>query len=479
MKLRAKILLTYIALAVVGIVVASLISSWQLNNFLNRRTASQLAAHVQVVSELIVRGDLQFDSLRRDDAELRQIARTLDVRLTLIRKDGTILSDSDVPPDSIRFMENHASRPEVLRSREGGIGTDRRVSASVGQEFLYASRRVFSPAAGELDSGYVRGALNIAEIELLDTQVQTIIWIIGALTVGLIAAASFRLSRTITAPVLAIASTANAIKDGNVRQRVTVETKDEIGDLAKAINEMAEKLGNDIAQLRKLERIRSEFLANVSHELRTPIFSVQGFIETLLDGAIDDPSVNRDFLEKAHRHASRLNALLNDLIEISRIESGEMKMSFRYFSVVEFLNSMIEEMRPVAERKGIRLSLVESVGEEERVFGDRDRLRQVMVNLLDNAVKYTDRGGSITCSVERDGPLCAIRVSDTGQGIAPEHHARVFERFYRVDKDRSRDVGGTGLGLAIVKHIVEAHGGSISVSSTVGKGSVFTFTLKR
>jgi two-component system phosphate regulon sensor histidine kinase PhoR len=242
---------------------------------------------------------------------------------------------------------------------------------------------------------------------------------------------------------------------------------------------MAGKLGDDIGRLKKLERIRSEFLGNVSHELRTPIFSLQGFLETLLDGAIDDPAVNREFLEKAHRHAQRLNLLLNDLIEISRIESGEMQMSFRYFAIREFLERMLEEMRPQADQKGVALTLVPGAPAGEQVFGDRDRLKQVIVNLIDNAIKYTNPGGTIALSAEADGDRCTVRVSDTGIGIPEEHHSRIFERFYRVDRDRSRDVGGTGLGLAIVKHIIEAHGGAIAVASTPGKGSVFSFTLKR
>jgi two-component system phosphate regulon sensor histidine kinase PhoR len=479
MRLRSKIVLTYIALAVFGIVVASLVTSWQLNSFLNRRTAANLASHVRLITTLVEGGHLMRDTSSASHEELRGLARELGMRLTLIRKDGQVLADSDVPRDSLSSMENHAGRPEVLRSRGGGIGTDRRRSASVGEEFLYASQRIRSDQPALLDSGYVRGALNISEIDKLDAQVQTIIWMIGLLTVALITVASFKLSDRITRPILAIADTAKAIKEGNVRQRAVAGSNDEIGDLARAINDMAEKLGSDITQLRKLERIRSEFLANVSHELRTPIFSIQGFIETLQDGAIDDPAVNREFLEKAHRHASRLNDLLNDLIEISRIESGEMKMSFRYFSVAEFVRQMVEEMRPTAERKGISLTFTPSLGEREQAFGDRDRLRQVMVNLLDNAIKYTEPGGTVTCAASIEGPQCAIRVSDTGHGIAAEHHSRIFERFYRVDKDRSRDVGGTGLGLAIAKHIVEAHGGTIGVNSTVGKGSTFTFTLKR
>jgi two-component system phosphate regulon sensor histidine kinase PhoR len=290
---------------------------------------------------------------------------------------------------------------------------------------------------------------------------------------------SYQVSGRITNPIHRIAETALAIKNGDLERRIPTRKRDEIGALSAAINEMAETLSTDIVRLRKLESVRSEFLGNVSHELRTPIFSLQGFLETLLDGAIDDPAVNRDFLEKAHRHAVRLNALLSDLIEISRIESGEMKMSFRYFPVVEFLSAMIEEMKPEARKKSLSLTFGSSVEQGETVYGDRERLKQVMINLIDNSIKYTAPGGEIRCSVHRRDQYCVVEITDTGCGIAEEHLGRIFERFYRVDRDRSREVGGTGLGLAIVKHIVEAHGGSITVTSKVGSGSTFSFTLRR
>ena len=325
----------------------------------------------------------------------------------------------------------------------------------------------------------MRGALHLRQAEAVDTQVEAIVWIVGTLSVCIIAFLSYNVSGRITRPILSIAATAHAIKEGDLEKRIPITSKDEIGSLSAAINDMAETLSSDIARLKKLESVRSQFLGNVSHELRTPIFSIQGFLETLLDGAIDDPAVNRDFLEKAHRHAVRLNALLNDLIEISRIESGEMKLSFRYFPITGFLEGMIEEAREAARKKSIALSFEPGVDQEETVYGDRERLKQVMINLLDNAIKYTEPGGAVRCSVRRDGPWCVVEVSDTGCGIPEEHRARIFERFYRVDRDRSREVGGTGLGLAIVKHIVEAHGGSIAVSSSVGKGSTFSFTLKR
>ncbi|MEP7235039.1 MAG: ATP-binding protein [Ignavibacteriota bacterium] len=258
----------------------------------------------------------------------------------------------------------------------------------------------------------------------------------------------------------------------------------ELQYLAKAINEIGEKQAKDFAAMQKLERVRSEFLANVSHELRTPIFAVQGFLETLLDGAVDDPKVNRDFLERAQGQAGRLNALLNDLIDISRIESGEMRMSFRMFDIQPFLRDLVLEMQGVAEQKKIELYFTGNIlpHHEVMVFGDKDRIKQVMVNLIDNAIKYTAGEGSIKVELANRLPSAqeaTIRVQDTGMGIGSEHLPRLFERFYRVDKDRSRNSpGGTGLGLAICKHIVEAHKGLISVESQIGIGSTFSFTLR-
>jgi two-component system phosphate regulon sensor histidine kinase PhoR len=402
----------------------------------------------------------------------------MDIRITLIDSTGQAVYDSKVPRDQIGRLDNHGDRPEIMQARARSVGKSDRHSATLDADLLYQARRL--PAtAGALSGGYVRGAVNVEDLSAFSANVQRVIWAVGLLTIVLLLVVSSQLASRITRPIQQIAVTADAIKAGDVRQRAPVTSTDEIGTLAVSINDMAEKLGNDIEKLRKLERVRSEFLANVSHELRTPIFSIQGFLETLLDGAVDDPQVNREFLEKAHHHANRLNTLLSDLIEISRIESGEMKMSFRYFSLSDFLQQVVHELQPQAAKKSLSLSLIPPATGDEKVYGDRERLKQVMINLIDNAIKYTEPGGSITVATSQEGTRAAVHVQDTGNGIAKEHHARIFERFYRVDRDRSREVGGTGLGLAIVKHIVEAHGGTIRVESEVGKGSTFTFTLKR
>jgi len=478
--LRAKLLATYIGLTIAGVSVFSIFASWQIKGYLDRRAESELNAHVQAVAALVRGGEFPPDSLASHETTIRRMARSLNLRLTFIRSDGVVLFDSDIPLDSLSRVENHLSRPEVIASRSGEFGLNRRESVTVHEEFLYSATMVVIPAPGGPDTMYVRVARPFSDIQALDRQVQIIIWAIGVLSIIVIAVVSSRASRGITRPILDIASAARAIRDGDLSRRIDSMSRDEIGTLASSINDMAEKLGNDIAQLKKLERVRSEFLGNVSHELRTPIFSLQGFLETLLDGAVDDPSVNRDFLEKAHKHAGRLNALLNDLIEISRIESGEMKMSFRFMPIGDFLREVSGEMSSAASKKRINLAVETGECAEDKVYADRDRLKQVMINLLDNAIKYTDEGGSITVSTRREGgDWVCVEVADTGSGIAAQHLNRIFERFYRVDKDRSRDVGGTGLGLAIVKHIVEAHGGLIRVESTVGKGSRFMFTLKR
>lgn len=247
--------------------------------------------------------------------------------------------------------------------------------------------------------------------------------------------------------------------------------------LENEIKQMFEKTKNDIEYLERLQKMRSQFLANVSHELRTPIFAIQGYLETLLNGALNDPKVNKHFLEKAEHHTVNLSNLLNDLIDISMIESGEMRMSYRYFDISDFIKNIVNEFSLIAEEKNIQI-IFNPPNTGLQVFGDKERLRQVFVNLIQNAIKYTDEG-NVEILLEEEKKSVNIIVIDTGIGIPQEDIDRIFERFYRVDKARSKAVGGTGLGLAIVKHIIDAHSSKIIVESVYGKGSKFSFKLKK
>ena len=305
------------------------------------------------------------------------------------------------------------------------------------------------------------------------------IFLIGMAAFAALVSLDIHIDQRTSAVIRNLRDVAQAVRAGDLSRRVHDTGTDEIGSCGSEINAMLETLEADLAHLKKLERVRSEFLGNVSHELRTPIFSMQGLIETLLNGAIDDPGVNRGFLEKALRNSDRLSILLNDLIDISRIESGEMKLRFRYFDVAEFLKLSVSDLEPQAEASGITLVLEMSLGERTEVYGDRDRLRQVIANLVENAIRYSDEGKTVkVIAAEREGAV-EISVEDEGIGIPEEHLSRIFERFYRVDKDRSRTGGGTGLGLAIVKHILEAHRSFITVKSEPGKGSAFTFVISK
>ncbi len=310
--------------------------------------------------------------------------------------------------------------------------------------------------------------------------------LISLLLLVLAIALSFWFAARLMKPIRELMPTVDS--EGHLEFRstkVAVKTPEELKAVTIAIDQIAEKQRRDEAARRKLERVRSEFLANVSHELRTPIFAVQGFIETLLDGAVDDPAVNRDFLRRARGQAERLNNLLNDLIDISRIESGEMRMSFRMFDIHPFLRDFTNEMRPMALAKTMDLEFKSKVQpkDEVSVYADKERLKQVLINLVDNAIKYSESGSLIRIELLEGEPTTrelTVRVVDQGIGIAPEHLPRLFERFYRVDKGRARSSpGGTGLGLAIVKHITEAHHGTISVRSELGHGSTFQFTLRK
>ncbi len=252
---------------------------------------------------------------------------------------------------------------------------------------------------------------------------------------------------------------------------------DEMRDLVWEVFRTGQKLEDEIQDLKQMENYRREFIGNVSHELKTPIFSVQGFTETLLEGAVDDESVNRSFLRKIMRNVNRLDNLAQDLSDIARIETGELEMSAEPFDLASLVHGVIESLEIKAADKDVTFShrLPDNL---PPVYGDRERIRQVLINLSDNAIKYNRSGGRVEIIVRLlPSDDVKITVADDGLGIPPEHIPRLTERFYRVDKSRSRSQGGTGLGLAIVKHILSAHDRELMVESTPGSGSTFGFTL--
>lgn len=234
-----------------------------------------------------------------------------------------------------------------------------------------------------------------------------------------------------------------------------------------------------IEDLKQSAQYRREFIGNVSHELKTPIFNVQGYILTLLDGAVDDPQINRQYLERTEASVNRLINIVEDLEDISQLESGALKLKEEKFDVVELAKEIVDQLEMKAKKRGIKVYFRKKYDKSIRVIADHHRIKQVFTNLIDNSIKYGRDGGATKISFfdMHDHILC--EVTDDGPGIPGESLPRVFERFFRTDKARSREKGGTGLGLAIVKHIIEAHNQTINVRSKEGTGTTFAFTLKK
>lgn len=252
-----------------------------------------------------------------------------------------------------------------------------------------------------------------------------------------------------------------------------------IDEVSQDVEKWAAQRSSEIEVLKQTETYRRDFLQNLAHELKTPIFAIQGYVNTLLDGALEDPEISIRFLEKANRNVERMVSLVNDLDEISRLESGEQPLYKQNFMIKELIKEVFETLSAQADVKKIQLLFKRGTELDVSVFADKEKIQQVLTNLIGNAVKYGIQFGHVMASVYRtDGRHFLIEISDDGMGIPEDNLGRIFERFYRVDSARSRKIGGSGLGLAICKHIIEAHGQSIHVRSKEDVGTTFGFVLE-
>ena len=252
-----------------------------------------------------------------------------------------------------------------------------------------------------------------------------------------------------------------------------------IDEVREDVEEWAGKQAEEIELLKKNEQFRKEFLQNLSHEFKTPVFAIQGYVDTLLSGALENVEVNRKFLESTSRNIDRLVNLMNDLDEISKLERGEQVITKQNFVIQELVKEVFESLSIKAEQKNIHCSIKKGCESPLTVFADKEKMRQVLLNLIENSIKYGKINGIITASMYRtDGKHILVEISDDGIGIPEKHLSRIFERFYRTDEGRRIDITGSGLGLAICKHIVEAHGQSIHVRSTEDIGTTVGFTLE-
>jgi len=389
-----------------------------------------------------------------------------DIRVTVVDFDGTVLCDSEAAPAQ---MENHRQRPEIIAAFNGYTGSVIRFSNTVHAQLLYVAVLQDRP---DSKPWVVRTALPLSSIEQLLAEVfRKILWVLLVL-VAAVFAVSIYLYRKINPPLVEIRRGAERFADGRFEIQLPAYPVREIDEVARDLNRMA-------LQLDRLENLRLDFVANVSHELKTPVTTIVGFVETLLEGAKDDPDELNHFLEIISRQADRLAAIIDDLLTLSRLESAPLHeiLELREQSLQDILDACNHICRERAIEKHISLKV--ECPATLHVRADRSLLTQAVVNLVDNAIKYSSANTSVVIRGSESGGDVQIAVEDNGPGIDERHKARLFERFYRVDKARSRKLGGTGLGLAIVKHIVSVHGGEVQVETRIGKGSTFIILLPR
>ncbi|MCX6597567.1 MAG: ATP-binding protein [Acidobacteria bacterium] len=467
-KIFLKLIAAVFAVLMVSLVAVDLMAS-RIAEASYERT---LTRELEDKCRMIALDDLSQASPKR----LTELARASGGRLTLVARDGSVIADSE---NEAKSMANHLDRPEVKMAMSGEVGSIRRNSSTMGMPFLYVAIPV--------REGALRLAVPMSQISAQVGAIRTQMLSATALAFLPAVLVSFWFARYASTKLGAIIEYAGQLAEGNFQARLKRQGPDELGELSAKLNETGEKLQAMFEQLQmesieleKLERIRKDFVINVSHELRTPLASIQGYTETLLDGALEDPENNVRFLGIIRQNAERLARLTADLLTLSRIELGNTKFQFASYYANGLLRNSMDTLQPLADRKSISLRLIPAPDSTE-VFCDSEAVHQILSNLIDNAIKYTPEGGSVTLAAypihSGANEMVEISVRDSGIGIPSEDVPRLFERFYRVDKARSRQMGGTGLGLAIVKHLALAQGGEARVESMVNQGSTFYFTL--
>jgi two-component system phosphate regulon sensor histidine kinase PhoR len=435
--MKKRFLLFSICLILASVVVTSVISiQVNINNFISEKEGS-LLTYCKLINMAIKE---EYDIGTKVDyvTAAEDFSNEMGIRLTFIDPEGNVLADSAEGLNYVN-MDNHLGREEVTEALIEGEGSASRKSRTLGVDFLYVAETLKYNGNDVL---ITRVALEVDKLKMInDYIIKTSL--ISAF-VGILIAA-----------VIAFIYTTN---------------------LMKPINEMEKQLKKTMEENKKAEQIRKDFVANVTHELKTPLTSISGFIETLQDGAAEDPEVRAKFLDIIAIEASRLKRLIEDILIISDIESKREVNTDSDINVRESIAEILASMEPIIEAKHATVNT--HYAYEIYIGGNPDRFKQLMMNLIENAVKYSHDGGTVWVDAEKKDGKVQILVRDEGVGIPEESLSRIFERFYRVDKSRSQKAGGTGLGLAIVKHIAALFEAEIKVESEYGKGSTFMVIFK-
>lgn len=462
MSIRAKLAWTFILLLIFGITAISSYSILFIRNYLLAEGETQIINDSEWLSVTI-------QNLRLDDnfeTNLNEAARTSGYRLALYDEEGQLFVE--VPYNEELQADRVLDNPlRELLTGSSQIILDNESDSEIMRSYT-AMEAEYNP-------------VRYLEVSIYKDQIyepiKTIRWIIYTgmfISIGLVFLVSILFSRYISKPILQLESAARDIAGGNVNRTLNLNRNDEFGKLAASLNKMAERFRSDNQEMKRLYDKQSQFFADITHEIRNPLHTIAGSLEMLqMNNLKDDQRLH--YLHTASRQTERINRLFKDLVTLQRYDSDSYFIEKRTFDLCKVIKQVVDLYEGQAKEKGIELFYEQG---KRQVVGDPDKIEQVIENLVSNAVKYTNKG-RIEIDVESGKDEVSVRIKDTGIGISSEHLDRLFDRFYRTDKARSRDKGGTGLGLAVVKSILSAHDSDIIVLSEPGKGSVFQFTLPR
>lgn len=462
MSIRTKIACTFILLLIFGITAISSYSILFIRNYLLDEGENQIINDTEWLAITIE--NMQVNA--GFETNLNEAARTSGYRVAVYDEDGNLFADVPYSED-LQAEKKISPNVEALISEKNSphlISDDE-------NEQLIAYTRV---TARNNPSRYLRVSIFMDQIY---EPIKTIRWIIYTgmfISIALVLLVSVWFSRYLSKPIFQLESAAREIADGNTDQTLNLDRKDEFGKLAHSLNQMADRLRADNAELKRLYERQNQFFADITHEIRNPLHTVGGSIEMLQMDRLSEEQKQK-YLLTAERQIHRISRLFQDLVTLQKYDSDNKFIQEKIFDIKPVIQLIAELHEPEAEDKGIKLTYDNS---SVKVLGDPDKIEQVLENLITNAIKFTNEG-EIKISIRSDDSYAIIEVSDTGIGITNEHLDRLFDRFYRTDKARSRDKGGTGLGLAVVKSILSAHDSEIRVESEPGDGSRFWFRLKK
>ena len=460
--MKRAIVKRFIVVLIVAMAISSIVISMSYYRLASHRVMEDMKSVLLLLDATI---DWERSDLEKQIIEISSQMNN-DYRITIIDNDGSVLADSET--GNPETMENHKNRKEVKEAFQDGFGTKVRNSSTIKGSMMYAA--YCSPTQHKV----IRISIHHDVItDLMKMMVPSIaISLLLALSVAGVLTNKFAAS--VTKPILEISHKLEGIYDEKIDFNFPHYQYDELNIIARTTTDMSKSVQDYIRKLEKEKTIRQEFFSNASHELKTPLTAIRGYAELLQSGMASDTQMQKEFLGRIHSEVEEMTSLINDILMISRLETKELMPTKEMLCVKSVAEEVKKTLKPLADENNVSLEIHCC---DEFVYMDRSHLQGILSNLIGNAVKYNRPGGFVQTDITMDSTSLSIRVEDSGIGIAKEDQKRIFERFYRVDKGRSKRVAGTGLGLSIVKHVTEFYGGCVSVESQSGVGSTFLVQL--